>query len=116
MWAKMSTKQRQKILLAKSTKQEGGLTEKLSSAGVKFDRQYEVRTPAGRRYYLDFYLPAHALAVEIDGGTHRGREDKDEERDYEVARYCQIKTLRFRSAKDAAKELRRMGVMPKEEG
>ena len=43
---------------------------------AKFRRQ----SPAGR-YVLDFYCPALALAVELDGGQHAEARTRDRERD-----------------------------------
>ncbi|MFS0735740.1 endonuclease domain-containing protein [Sphingomonas sp. 1P06PA] len=47
-------------------------------AGLRFRRQH----PAGR-YILDFFCPAHRLAIEIDGEAHdRGdRPERDADRD-----------------------------------
>jgi very-short-patch-repair endonuclease len=43
--------------------------------GAHFRRQH----PAGR-YILDFYCPALALAIELDGGQHAETETRDRER------------------------------------
>jgi len=44
--------------------------------GAHFRRQH----PAGR-YILDFYCPALALAIELDGGQHAETETRDRERE-----------------------------------
>lgn len=111
MWSKMSTKQRKSVLLAKSTKGENELAVRLKKHGVGHERQREIRLESGRRYYLDFFIPSHSLAVEIDGASHASRKDKDDERDYEISRYFQIRTIRCPSAKEAIRRLVAMGVI-----
>jgi very-short-patch-repair endonuclease len=44
------------------------------------DAQFRRQHPAGR-YVLDFYCPALALAVELDGGQHAEAGMRDRERD-----------------------------------
>jgi very-short-patch-repair endonuclease len=44
------------------------------------DAQFRRQHPAGR-YVLDFYCPALALAVELDGGQHAEAGTRDRERD-----------------------------------
>jgi very-short-patch-repair endonuclease len=44
------------------------------------DAQFRRQHPAGR-YVLDFYCPALALAVELDGGQHAEAATRDRERD-----------------------------------
>ena len=43
--------------------------------GVRFRRQAVIG-----RFIVDFYCPDRALAVELDGAVHDGREDEDAER------------------------------------
>jgi very-short-patch-repair endonuclease len=43
--------------------------------GVRFRRQRAVG-----RFILDFYCPERALAVEVDGASHEGRVERDDER------------------------------------
>jgi very-short-patch-repair endonuclease len=59
--------------------------------GLKFRRQH----PIGP-YVLDFFCPAHRLAVEVDGGMHNedDRAEKDAARDRWLARQG-IMTLRI---------------------
>ncbi|MBL9122754.1 MAG: endonuclease domain-containing protein [Planctomycetaceae bacterium] len=42
------------------------------AAHLKFRRQH----PLGA-YIVDFYCPAHRLAIELDGNSHQGRADYD---------------------------------------
>ena len=60
-------------------------------AGFKFRRQY-----ACGPYILDFYCPAHRLAIELDGGQHfaEGVQAYDERRT-EYLRQLRIEVLRF---------------------
>jgi very-short-patch-repair endonuclease len=50
--------------------------------GVQFRRQ----VPLCGRYIADFYAAATRLVVEVDGGSHRGREKADARRDRVLAR------------------------------
>ena len=49
--------------------------------GVEFRRQVVI----GQRI-VDFFAPAHRLAVEVDGGYHQGRSSADATRDSELRR------------------------------
>jgi very-short-patch-repair endonuclease len=57
--------------------------------GAQFRRQH----PAGR-FVLDFYCPALALAVELDGGQHAAAGMRDRERD-QWLRQRGVTVLRF---------------------
>lgn len=52
--------------------------------GLKFFRQYSVGT-----YVLDFYCPAHKLAIELDGGQHK----EEENQSYDNVRTEYLKSL-----------------------
>jgi very-short-patch-repair endonuclease len=43
---------------------------------------------------VDFYVPAAALVIELDGGVHRGQADADKERD-EVLRALGLEVVRI---------------------
>jgi very-short-patch-repair endonuclease len=60
------------------TKSEAMLWEALDARNEGWREEY-----ATGRYRLDFYLPAAQLAVEVDGGSHRGHlaREHDDERD-----------------------------------
>ena len=60
--------------------------------GWKFRRQH----PAGR-FVLDFYCPAAALVVELDGPIHAYQTDYDEARTAYLEE-CGARVLRFRNA------------------
>jgi hypothetical protein len=50
----------------------------------------------GDRYILvDFYLPAHKLAVEIDGSSHDDRGEYDAGRDKWLEAHHRVRTIRF---------------------
>jgi very-short-patch-repair endonuclease len=51
-----------------------------SQNGQLGDAQFRRQHPAGR-YVLDFFCPALALAVELDGGQHAHAGTRDRERD-----------------------------------
>lgn len=55
----------------------------------------------GRSYFLDFYLPKHKLAIEIDGKNHKDRASIDKQRD-SLFREIGIRTIRI-DAKDVYK-------------
>ncbi len=57
--------------------------------GVQFRRQ----VPLCGRYIADFYATAARLVVEIDGGSHRGREAADARRDRVLGR-ARIRVVR----------------------
>jgi very-short-patch-repair endonuclease len=62
----------------------------LRDAKVKYVEQQRVGP-----YYADFYLPELNVIVEVDGEYwHRGREDKDAQRDAYMAR-CGYRVFRF---------------------
>lgn len=52
--------------------------------GLKFFRQYSVGA-----YVLDFYCPAHKLAIELDGGQH----SEEENQSYDNVRTEYMKSL-----------------------
>ncbi len=48
----------------------------------------------GRSFFLDFYLPAYKIAIEIDGGYHKKRIFEDKQRD-SLFREIGIRTIRI---------------------
>jgi very-short-patch-repair endonuclease len=58
--------------------------------GVQFRRQ----VPLCGRFIADFYAPVARLVVEVDGGSHHGREPADARRDRMLAR-AGVRTLRL---------------------
>lgn len=52
-------------------------------------------------YFLDYYIPSHRLAIEIDGGYHKLRKTDDKLRD-SLFREIGIRTIRIKS-KDVLK-------------
>jgi very-short-patch-repair endonuclease len=57
------------------------------------DAQFRRQHPVGR-YILDFYCPALALVIELDGGQHAEHETRDLERD-EWLKQNGVTVLRF---------------------
>lgn len=55
----------------------------------------------GRCYFLDYYYPKRRIAIEIDGGYHKGRKDVDAQRDKDFLEIG-IRTIRI-SDKDVLK-------------
>jgi len=60
--------------------------------GLKFRPQH----PVGP-FILDFWCPARKLVVELDGGSHAGREAEDEARTQQLQDYG-YRVIRFRNA------------------
>lgn len=49
----------------------------------------------GRCYFLDYYYPKQKIAIEIDGGYHKGRKEIDKQRDKDFSEIG-IKTIRIK--------------------
>ncbi len=90
MWNQRQQLKRQALLEERAhamrhqpTESEAKLWEALRGGklGVKFKRQVRIGG-----FIVDFLVPAVKLVVEVDGGSHRGREAADERRDRELAR------------------------------
>jgi very-short-patch-repair endonuclease len=60
--------------------------------GLRFRAQH----PVGQ-FILDFYCPAHKLAVELDGSVHAGNEEQDAARTAHLSAYG-YRVLRFTNA------------------
>jgi len=67
--------------------------------GVHFRRQH----PLGRAI-VDFYAATRRLVVEIDGGSHTGREEADARRDAELVSLFGVRILRV-SARDVERDV-----------
>jgi very-short-patch-repair endonuclease len=46
-------------------------------------------------FILDFYVPAHRLAIEVDGGIHRFQREHDQRRDVQLAAAYGVRVLRI---------------------
>jgi len=57
--------------------------------GFDFHRQKSIGN-----YIVDFFCNELSLAIEIDGESHYGNEEKDNERQIEIEK-CGVKFLRF---------------------
>jgi len=93
-----------KINRKKETESEKILWNKLlrkRNLGFKFTRQKPID-----RFIVDFYCSELSLAIEIDGGSHSNKKDRDNLRDkYLYA--CGIKTLRV-SDKDVINDIEKV--------
>ena len=83
--------------------------------GVQFRRQ----VPLAGRYIADFYATALRLVVEVDGSSHRGRENTDARRDRASARAAiglvRVRAdLVMRDARSAAKLVARHPALPQD--
>ncbi len=93
--------ERARLLRASSTPSERILWEALRGrrlAGTKWRRQQKLG-----RFVVDFFCAESALAVEIDGAVHLGREDLDAERQGILER-AGVRVVRF-SASDVEADL-----------
>ena len=63
--------------------------KKKQMRGYDFDRQKPIDN-----YIVDFYCKALRLAIEIDGESHYGKEDRDAKRDKKLNKFG-ITVLRF---------------------
>ena len=79
---------RRKLLRNNATEAEKILWEKLrkSQLGAKFIRQYSIEN-----YIVDFYCPSLKLAIELDGQSHKSRQEYDTYR----TKLLRIKEIRF---------------------
>ncbi|MER6625664.1 hypothetical protein [Streptomyces sp. NPDC000931] len=75
---------------------------RMLDAGLRPETQVEVRTPSGRRRYLDFLFRAEGLAVEIEGYAYHGTREahrRDMARFNEITRCPEVRhVLRFGAA------------------
>ncbi|MFC8425832.1 hypothetical protein ACFUN7_34190 [Streptomyces sp. NPDC057236] len=75
---------------------------RMLDAGLRPETQVEVRTPSGRRRYLDFLFRAEGLAVEIEGYAYHGTREahrRDMARFNEIIRRPEVRhVLRFGAA------------------
>ncbi|MEK9200984.1 MAG: endonuclease domain-containing protein [Patescibacteria group bacterium] len=84
-------KTRRQELRSFATESEKKLWKRLqkNQLGVKFRRQHSVG-----HYILDFYCPEKNLAIELDGGIHKDRQEMDQYRTRTLAIH-KIKVIRF---------------------
>lgn len=63
---------------------------------ITFEIKKAIVTKGGKIYFLDFFLPEHNLAIEIDGEYHNTKEQtaKDKQRDKNLLEMG-IKTIRI---------------------
>jgi len=59
-----------KDLIKNATKWELSFKDKLKKTGVPFIFQYPVICNNEKLYIIDFYLPKHKIAIELDGQWH----------------------------------------------
>ncbi len=84
----------QKELCNKPTPAELMFGNYLCEMGLMpFDFQRQILSP--KLFILDFYIKRSFVAFEIDGESHLGQEDKDEDRDKILLINRGIKTYRF---------------------
>lgn len=83
----------------KNRKNETEAEEKLwnevlrrKQTGYKFVRQKPID-----RFVVDFYCSELSLVIEVDGGSHEKKKERDKSRD-DFLRVCGIKTIRFTNA------------------
>lgn len=62
-------------LLAATTRAESAVGTILRRLGLKYIAQYPIVTPK-KTYYADIYVPSLRLVIEVDGGYHGTKEQK----------------------------------------
>ncbi|HEU0055465.1 MAG TPA: DUF559 domain-containing protein [Longimicrobium sp.] len=91
--ASVELQQAAKELRQRGTRAERGLWSALRGRqlGFKVRRQHAVG-----RFILDFYIPDHRLAIEVDGDVHDFQRERDAERTA-VLNQHHVRVLRFRN-------------------
>ena len=56
-------------LFSKSTSAEKSVCRILETLGIRYIRQYPIKTPR-KLFYADIYIPSMRLVIEVDGGYH----------------------------------------------
>ena len=56
-------------LFSKSTSAEKSVCRILDTLGIRYIRQYPIKTPR-KLFYADIYIPSMRLVIEVDGGYH----------------------------------------------
>lgn len=92
-------------LLTKRRKSELKASDSLKSIYEEVDEQPFFMI-SNRSYFLDFYIPSRKVAVEIDGGYHRGMRKADRQRDIDFFNIG-IRTVRISADKVIKKGIRR---------
>lgn len=64
-----------KELLSKSTLAEKSVCKALDIIGIRYIRQYPIRT-AQKTFYADIYIPTLRLIIEVDGQYHYTQKQK----------------------------------------
>jgi very-short-patch-repair endonuclease len=75
----------------------------MRDAGLRPESQAELRTPAGRRRFLDFLFRAEGLGVEIEGYAYHGTRDshrRDVYRFNQILRCPEVRALLRCTAED----------------
>lgn len=78
-----------------ATKSELEFLPHLKSLAARHHDSVYFQHIVGRRFIVDYYLPKLNLAIEIDGHSHAGKEERDAKRDDWIARVAGITVLRF---------------------
>jgi very-short-patch-repair endonuclease len=82
------------VLKAKMPKEEGVVFNSLREKYKKHAKRQHPFKINGRMYFADIYIKRIGTIIEIDGGYHKGRTEKDKQRDEDFASIG-IKTLRI---------------------
>lgn len=99
-------------LMETSTKYEDEMCRLLKSLGMRFIRQYPIRTPK-KVYFADIFLPDRSLVIEMDGAYHFTKDQRrlDSNRTANMRRQG-IRVIRFRNSdlKDLRKVLKKLEI------
>lgn len=86
-----------KYLRVNATESELKFYPLLKTLAAKHNDSVYFQHIVGRRFIVDFYLPKCKLAIELDGQSHHGKEERDAKRDTWIYNNAGITTLRFSS-------------------
>lgn len=75
-------------------KSEEWFKKELELSFIKIE--YTQNHPILKRFFADFYFEKHRLVVEIDGSSHKGKEEYDKRRDY-LFEQAEYKVIRIRA-------------------
>ncbi len=83
-------------LLKRETPAEKRAFAILSRFPLLLEKERIIHLNSGKKYYVDLWLPAYRLGIELDGGIHKIQESRDVRRDMEIMEMgASIAIIRF---------------------
>lgn len=84
-----------RYLRANCTESESRFFPLLKTLAARHNDSAYFQHVVGRRFVVDFFLPRLKLAIELDGSSHAGKEDRDAKRDQWIYQNAGITVLRY---------------------